>query len=1410
MAEGYSAGEASIKIVPDASDFLKKLEADLKAKKAQFDVPVGADTTRAGTEIDRFRAEQENRPVKIRVDVDKSSLDQMKKGLSEAGSALGSALKFNLGAAGIGELPALATALTTVAGAVQQLAGAGAVLPGVFAGVAADVGTAKLALLGVGDAFKAVEKASDGSAKNVQAANEALAKLAPNAADFVKSVASLKPAFDGLQKDVQGKFFAGLGQEVKDLAHADLPLLQKGLGGIADAFNQNLKQLGASLSSGSSQGLLDRILGNTGDAQARLSKAIDPIIHAFGTLAATGSDTLPRLADGVGKLADRFDHFITAADSSGKLDKWINDGIAGFDHLGNTLLNIGKIVTDLTGAAGGGGGLLNWLDQGSSKLQAFLSSAQGQETLRKFFADGREELQQLLPILQNLGPIAAGAFQAARDATGIWLPVIKEATDVLAQDPGLVHAVADAFLAWKFVGVITGVVDAVKGLTTALGLVGPAAATAGTEAAAGLAPLAAALGPIAAALAAITAGSAAYFAGTAGDSQTPGVGTPTDPTGSRGLQDRATGTSILGVPSVVNDPAFAPHYGQPPSPPPAATSDLPPAVKPQFPAPRSPVVGPGPGVGGVAPPVGAPPLTQPGPTGPVPQNPLLFPYGRAAGGVLPGYSPGVDNMLVPMSGGEGVIVPTVTRKLGPAGIAAINRGALTRGYAGGGIVDEFGNPVTPGPAPGQAGVAPNPYQGGGIGGIFSKIASGVQGPIGNALSIGTSLAGAAQGGGGKSSFADRASTIPGLWGAIGSAFSSDPGTALTNWGTQTGQWLGNFAAKTAGSFGSALWSGALGLVGLDNSILSPNNPWTRDAMSVGDFALGNDGPIGKLLGGPEGSTGSGSDSTSSADLAALQKSGVAHLPADRAGSSVSSSPGADRANAYAQAHAVGQPYQYGGIGPNYDCSGIASAIYAAAKGLPEGTRYFTTESDFTALGFVPGFQPGALNVGIRRGGGGPNSHMALTLPNGVNVESGGSGNTTKYGGTAAGAQGFPIEYHLVLPGSGGAGAVPGLYSAGGAASGRGGPRSDEIPAWLSNGEHVLSASDVNAMGGQKGVYAFRNALHRSMGGPIPLADPRGSDPHGGPNGEPSLGPFAPWWDMDWMPPEHPGKVGPGAGKWWSRGPTTGGGGGAGHFGPPIGKNRKPLPSDQPPPDWQIKGWGFADGGAVTGYVDPRQPLPRPPDAHKIAPRPQAPSPSQISPRQSAPSPSQIGPPQLQPPATSPAPPAPPAQPPGPSSGGAGGGGRQTSAPQLAPGPSGDALNHNLPAIRTGIASAATTLGNIASQAIAAGMGGAGIPGGGAAGQFAAGLFQQGGKIVDDIVNVGSSFLVGSVPGSFGTTTPGAYGETLRTPQNVPHTAQGRGGNSYQFNGMDVPKVFQELDLRDNIAQQAALAHRRTR
>lgn len=147
-------------------------------------------------------------------------------------------------------------------------------------------------------------------------------------------------------------------------------------------------------------------------------------------------------------------------------------------------------------------------------------------------------------------------------------------------------------------------------------------------------------------------------------------------------------------------------------------------------------------------------------------------------------------------------------------------------------------------------------------------------------------------------------------------------------------------------------------------------------------------------------------------------------------------PSLDPTIAMAREKGDGRAYVYGGSGPDgFDCSGYMSAIFNSLTGRPLWGRSFSTESDFPSLGFAQGLGAG-FSVGIMRGGGGPNSHMAGTL-DGVNVESGGGHNSTRYGGPAAGADHsqFPIKYFLPI--------MNGAFVSGGG-GGMGGPSPEQI------------------------------------------------------------------------------------------------------------------------------------------------------------------------------------------------------------------------------------------------------------------------------------------------------------------------------------------------------------------------------
>lgn len=71
----------------------------------------------------------------------------------------------------------------------------------------------------------------------------------------------------------------------------------------------------------------------------------------------------------------------------------------------------------------------------------------------------------------------------------------------------------------------------------------------------------------------------------------------------------------------------------------------------------------------------------------------------------------------------------------------------------------------------------------------------------------------------------------------------------------------------------------------------------------------------------------------------------------------------------------------------------------------------------------------------------------------------------------------------VATGLGGTGGI--TRASGGPIFGPGGPRDDKVPVWASNGEHMLTASEVDAAGGHGAVYRLRRAL---LDGTLQLAD----------------------------------------------------------------------------------------------------------------------------------------------------------------------------------------------------------------------------------------------------------------------------------------------------------------------------------
>ena len=356
-------------------------------------------------------------------------VDKMGKGFAPATSAVRMfSMAAAAGFAGLGT-QAAAGGVIQLTSALAPLAGLAGLLPGVLAGGAAAMGVFKLGTLGVSDALKL----AGGDAKKF---DEAIKGLSPHAQEFARAIRAAKPAFDSVQLGVQDALFKGLAGSVRSLAGAPLASLKSGLVGIAAEFNAGARSIADWVGQAGTLSGIRVILGNTQAALAKLRPAITPVLDAFKVLATVGSGYLPGLAKSVSDLAARFATFVTASAKSGALTDFIDAGITAAKQLGGILKNVGGILKTVfsAGAAAGGGGLLNTLQQVTGYANTFLKSFDGQAALKSFFASASSAAKVLLPILGSLAKaVGTSLAPALADLATNLAPALPPVIDAISQ-----------------------------------------------------------------------------------------------------------------------------------------------------------------------------------------------------------------------------------------------------------------------------------------------------------------------------------------------------------------------------------------------------------------------------------------------------------------------------------------------------------------------------------------------------------------------------------------------------------------------------------------------------------------------------------------------------------------------------------------------------------------------------------------------------------------------------------------------------------------------------------------------------------------------------------------------------------------------------------------------------------------
>lgn len=253
---------------------------------------------------------------------------------SGAASTFFGTLKVGGIAVGVGMLADVAKAAVT---ASQSLW----LLPAGIAAAGTGFAALKIGAQGFGEALE--------NMRDPEEFAKALQSLSPAAQQAALSIQALLPQWDALKSAVQDALFNNVGQQISALAGQYLPTLQGVLSSVAGSLNSAFQGVSNTLL-GNPQ-LISNVAQNIQSAFETAANAAAPFTDALLRITSVGSDFLPRLASGISEAANSFATFIADAAETGKLQQWIEDGLAAAKELGSVVWDIGKTIYDTFGSA---------------------------------------------------------------------------------------------------------------------------------------------------------------------------------------------------------------------------------------------------------------------------------------------------------------------------------------------------------------------------------------------------------------------------------------------------------------------------------------------------------------------------------------------------------------------------------------------------------------------------------------------------------------------------------------------------------------------------------------------------------------------------------------------------------------------------------------------------------------------------------------------------------------------------------------------------------------------------------------------------------------------------------------------------------------------------------------------------
>lgn len=378
-----------------------------------------------------------------------------------------------IGVLGTGLAGALAVSAGALGGFVLSAAGIGLVLKPAISDFKEATSASQAYHKAVLKYGKGSQEAQDAQEK----LNNVLKGVNPIAKDAIKSFAGIKDQWGKLTSGAKVPIFDAIGSSIKTV-QALLPSFAKQTVATTKVASEGWQKWMQALRSPEAKEALNTMMSNFRQALPGFMSGLGSLAAMMGRISASASKMLPSLSHGFAQWADSLENAVGSGQS---LDAKIRRLVNHMRDIGHLAQASGRLLVNFfnTGADSGDD-LVRSLTKTINKWNDWVTSIEGQKSLKSFFAEAGDETSQFFDALAHLTQLLFQLGRATAPISDGFLKIITAIGDVVdaaSQIEGvhnLLKALGVTLASIWVVGKVKAFTDAIIGAARALGLMAAA------------------------------------------------------------------------------------------------------------------------------------------------------------------------------------------------------------------------------------------------------------------------------------------------------------------------------------------------------------------------------------------------------------------------------------------------------------------------------------------------------------------------------------------------------------------------------------------------------------------------------------------------------------------------------------------------------------------------------------------------------------------------------------------------------------------------------------------------------------------------------------------------------------------------------------------------------------------------